>query len=405
MNPLYCRTYQFAYKTVAQFLPWRHPLLLEGENSLAELPELLHRQSIQNVLIITDQGISKLGLMDSLLEGFTSSGIQYTVYDKTVPNPTIDNIEDALSLYKSSKCEGIIAFGGGSPIDCAKGVAARVAQPGKTLAQMKGQLKVRKAIPPLVAIPTTAGTGSETTIVAVVSNSETHEKYAINDPVLTPHFAVMDPLLTVNLPKHITSTTGMDALTHAVEAYIGRSNTPQTRLWSREAVTLIFENLYETYQNGNNSKARANMQRASFLAGRAFTRAYVGYIHAIAHTLGGFYNVPHGFANAVIMPHVLKYYGNAVHRPLAELADLVGITHPRDSEEVKCNKFIKAIKLMNDKMDIPETISSIESKDIPFMVERAYHEANPLYPVPRILSKKDLETLYILIKEIGRAHV
>lgn len=395
---LYCRTYQFAYKTVAQFLPWRHPLLLEGENSLAELPTLLQRQSIGNVLIVTDAGISQLGLMDPLLEGFTMFGIQYVVYDRTVPNPTIDNIEEALTLYKSSRCEGIIAFGGGSPMDCAKGVAARVAQPGKTLAQLKGQLKIRKAIPPLVAIPTTAGTGSETTIVSVVSNNETHEKYAINDPVLTPHFAVMDPLLTMNLPKHITSTTGMDALTHAVEAYIGRSNTPQTKQWSREATQLIFENLYEAYQNGKNIKARANMQRASFLAGRAFTRAYVGYIHAIAHTLGGFYNVPHGLANAVIMPHVLEYYGKAVHKPLAELADIAGITDSSDSEEVKCKKFIEALRQMNKKMDIPETISGIETTDIPLMVDRAYKEANPLYPVPRILNKKDLETLYILIK-------
>lgn len=396
---LYCRSYQFAYKTVAQFLSWRHPLLLEGENSLEELPALLQRQSIGNVLIVTDSGISQLGLMDSLLEGFTRFGIQYVVYDKTVPNPTIDNIEEALTLYKSFGCKGIIAFGGGSPMDCAKGVAARAAQPGKTLSQMKGQLKVRKAIPPLFAIPTTAGTGSETTIVSVVSNSETHEKYAINDPVLTPHFAIMDPQLTVNLPKHITSTTGMDALTHAVEAYIGRSNTRQTKQWSQEATKLIFENLYEVYHNGKNIKARANMQRASFLAGRAFTRAYVGYIHAIAHTLGGFYNVPHGLANAVTMPHVLEYYGDVVHKPLAELADIAGITDPSDSEEVKCRKFIKAVKQMNKQMDIPETITGILTTDIPSMVDRAYKEANPLYPVPRILNKKDLETLYILIKE------
>ena len=399
MYPLYCRFYQFAYKTVAQFLPWRHPLLLEGENSLEKLPALLERQSIGNVLIVTDAGISRLGLMDSLLEGFTRCGIQYIVYVKTVPNPTIDNIEEALTLYKSSGCEGIIAFSGGSPMDCAKVVAARAAHPGKTLAQMKGQLKVRKAIPPLFAIPTTAGIGSETTIVSVVSNSETHEKYAINDPVLTPHFAIMDPLLTVDLPKHITSTTGMDALTHAVEAYIGRSNTRQTKQWSQEATKLIFENLHEVYHNGKNIKARANMQRASFLAGRAFTRAYVGYIHAIAHTLGGFYNVPHGLANAVIMPHVLEYYGEAVHKPLAELADIAGITDPSDSEEVKCKKFIEALKQMNKQMDIPKTITEIEVTDIPLMVDRAYKEANPLYPVPRILNKKDLETLYILIKE------
>lgn len=399
MYTLYCRTVQSAYKAAAQFLPWRQPLLLEGENSLNQLPSLLTRHSIKQVLIVTDDGISKLGLMDSLLAELTQQKIQYTVYDKTVPNPTIDNIEEALTIYHASKCQGIIAFGGGSPMDCAKGVAARVARPDKTLPQLKGQLKVRKSIPPLVAIPTTAGTGSETTIVSVVSNSETHEKYAINDPILTPHFAVLDPLLTVGLPKHITSTTGMDALTHAVEAYIGRSNTPQTKQWSQEATKLIFENLSAAYEDGNNRLARAKMQRASFLAGRAFTRAYVGYVHAIAHTLGGFYNVPHGLANAVIMPYVLEYYGETVHKPLAELADLIGITTITDSDEVKCQKFIRAIKSMNETMDIPKKISGIKNSDIPLMVERACREANPLYPVPKILNKKDLETLYLLIQE------
>lgn len=399
MYELYCRLYQSTYKTVARFLPWRQPLLIEGENSILELPALLHNQDIQHVLIVTDQGIAKLGLMNPLLEEMKTSGIQFVVYDKTVPNPTIDNIEEALELYHTNKCTGIIAFGGGSPMDCAKGVAARVAQPHKTLRQMKGQLKVRKSTPPLVAIPTTAGTGSEVTIVSVVSNSETHEKYAINDHVLTPQFAVMDPLLTVNLPLHITSTTGMDALTHAVESFIGRGGTPQTKAWSLEATQLIFENLHEAYVHGDNIEARQNMQRAAFLAGRAFTRAYVGYIHAIAHTLGGFYSVPHGLANSVIMPYVLEYYGTAVHRPLAELADVAGLTEPSDSDAEKSKKFIEAIKELNEKMNIPTKISGIQNKDISIMVKRALQEANPLYPVPTILKRDDLTILYKKIQE------
>jgi alcohol dehydrogenase len=391
--------YQFAYKTAAPFFDWRQPELLEGENSLIKLPPLLKLKGIGSVLIVTDKGITSIGLLDRLLAGLEGKEIDYVIYDETVPNPTIDNIEEALQLYKDHKCHGIIGFGGGSPIDCAKGVAARVARPGKTIPEMKGQLKVRKPTPPLIAVPTTSGTGSEATVAAVISNSQTHEKYAINDHVLIPDLAVLDPMLTVKLPPHITSTTGMDALTHAIEAYIGRSNTEETIQCSREAVQLIFENLYEAYSNGSNIVARKNMQKASYLAGIAFTRAYVGYVHAIAHTLGGFYSVPHGLANAIILPYVLEYYGESVHQPLAELADLIGITTAKETDSLKAQKFIEAIKKLNRDMNIPNTFDCLLNQDLPIMVDRAFREANPLYPVPKILDKHDLFRLYEMIKE------
>lgn len=399
MYELYCRTYQGIMKVGSGLLPWREPELLKGENSLSKLPKLIKDKRIEGVLIVTDQGITSIGLMDEFLQGLTAEGIHYFVYDKTVPNPTIDNIEEAYSMYKANQCQGIVAFGGGSPMDCAKAVGARVARPNKSIPKMKGVFKVLKKIPPLFAIPTTAGTGSEATLAAVVSNSETHEKYAIMDTSLIPHYAVLDPLLTVGLPPHITSTTGMDALTHAVEAYIGRSNTKETTQWSIDAVKLIFENLYESYCNGTNLTARTNMQQAAYLAGMAFTRAYVGYVHAIAHTLGGFYSVPHGLANAIILPYVLEYYGESVHKPLAELADLVGLTEPADTTEQKATKFIEAIKQLNEKMNIPKKVTGIVDRDIPLMVERALKEANPLYPVPRILYKEDLVKLYHMVKE------
>jgi alcohol dehydrogenase class IV len=381
------------------FLPWRKPEILDGEGSLKKLPELIKKNGIHKVLVVTDKGGSSLGFMSDLVEGLQSAGIEAMIFDRTVPNPTIDNIEEALDLYKTGHCQGIVALGGGSPMDCAKGVAARVARPEKSIPQMKGELRIRKKTPLLFAIPTTAGTGSEATLAAVISNPKTYEKYAINDTVLIPHFAVLDPLLTVGLPPHITSTTGMDALTHAVEAYIGKSNTAETRQCSREAVELIFENLYEAYSNGTNILARTNMQKAAYLAGVAFTRAYVGYVHAIAHTLGGFYNVPHGLANAVILPYVLEYYGESAHKPLAELADLANLTSKTDSVEQKAAKFIAAIKELNEKMNIPKKISGIVDKDIPLMVKRALKEANPLYPVPKILFKQDLFALYDIIKE------
>lgn len=399
MYKVYCRTYQGAFRLVSPLLPWREPELLAGENSIKGLPKLIKDKSIESVLIVTDKGISSIGLMDSMLEGLKTEGVNYSIYDKTVPNPTIDNIEEALAMYRSDNCKGIIAFGGGSAMDCAKGVGARVARPKKSIPKMKGELKIRKEIPPLFAVPTTAGTGSEATVAAVVSNSQTHEKYAVNDMSLIPHYAVLDPILTVNLPKHITSTTGIDALTHAVEAYIGKSNTKDTIRYSKEAVQLIFENLYEAYGNGTNLTARANMQKAAYLAGMAFTRAFVGYVHAIAHTLGGFYGVPHGLANAVIMPYVLEYYGQSANQPLSELADLIGITKPSDSTAQKAQKFIDAIKELNEQMEIPNKINGIKDEDIPLMVQRAHKEANPLYPVPRILNKQDLTKLYYMIKE------
>jgi alcohol dehydrogenase class IV len=378
-------------------MPWRKPELLEGEGSLTKLPALINSKGIQNVLVVTDKGISSIGLMNPLLQSMEEEGLHYVVYDKTIPNPTIDNIEEALVLYQSNHCEGIIAFGGGSAMDCAKGVGARVARPNNTIPQLKGLIKIRKALPPLFAIPTTAGTGSETTIAAVITNSRTHEKYAMNDWVLIPRYAVLDPAVTVGLPPHITSTTGMDALTHAVEAYIGRSNTNETRQMAIDATKLIFENVYTAYSDGSNIEARKNMQMAAYYAGIAFTRAYVGYVHAVAHTLGGFYGVPHGLANAVILPYVLEQFGESAHKPLSELADAVGITDPSDTMEQKAKKFIKAIKDLNKDMGIPDKVTGILDKDIPTMVERADKEANPLYPVPRLMDKGELAGIYHLI--------
>ena len=399
MYELYCRTYQGVYRVASKFLPWRQPELLEGENSVTILPKVIKEKGIQRVLVVTDKVIESLGLMSDFIEALLSEGVEYFIYDKTVPNPTIENIEEGLQMYNDNKCMGIVAFGGGSPMDCAKGIGARIARPNKTIPQMKGQLKVLKAIPPLFSIPTTAGTGSEATIAAVVTNSQTHEKYAVNDTALIPHVAVLDPLLTVGLPPHITSTTGMDALTHAIEAYIGKSNTNETRELSRKAVQLIFENIYNAYSDGTNIEARANMQKASYFAGVAFTRAYVGYVHAIAHTLGGFYGIAHGLANAVILPYVLEFYGESVHQPLSELADLIGITESTDTVEQKSNKFILAIKEFNQKMNIPEKISGIVDHDIPLMVDRAFKEANPLYPVPKLMSREELSAIYKKIKE------
>ncbi|MFU0788644.1 MAG: iron-containing alcohol dehydrogenase [Virgibacillus proomii] len=394
---LYCRVYQHIMKVGSKFIKWRTPILITGENSLQQLPDVLLQTAQKRILIVTDKGIRATGILDKLCTYLQSASIHYVLYDKTVPNPTIENIEGALTMFQQQQCEAIIALGGGSVIDCAKVVGARYACPDRPISKMKGQLKVRVETPPLYAIPTTAGSGSEATLAAVVSDPSTLEKYAINDPVLIPNYALHDPKLIANLPPFMTATTGMDALTHAIEAFIGKSNTKETKAWSKQAVKLIFESLEQSYVDGENMKARENMQHAAYLAGMAFTRAYVGYVHAIAHTFGGFYHVPHGLANAIILPYVLEHYGEAVYDTLAELADVVHPVHQADSNKAKALGFIKEIKRMSRVMNIPEKLDKIEEEAIPIIIERALQEANPLYPVPKIFTKQDMYQLYYQI--------
>lgn len=378
------------------------PKTIEGMNSSSKVGEILIKHSFKKPLIVTDSYLHGSGLMNSLLSSLNENSIEYIVFDGVVPNPTIDKIEETLEIYIKNKCDSLIAFGGGSPIDTAKGVGARVARPNKSIPQMKGNLKVRKELPLLIAVPTTAGTGSEATLAAVVSNHLTHEKYPINDPKLVPSYAILDPLLIKDLPGKITSTTGMDALTHAVEAYIGKSNTKFTKQMAVKAVKLIFSNIQETYNNPHNMDARNNMLKASYYAGVAFTRAYVGYVHSIAHTLGGFYNVPHGLANAIILPYVLKQFGKSAHKKLSELYDVISENKNSLSVEEKANKFIQMIEDLNKSMNIPNRIDGIiKEEDIPLMIKRADKEANPLYPVPRLFSYKDFEFIYNFIKWCG----
>ncbi|MBO5772673.1 MAG: iron-containing alcohol dehydrogenase, partial [Clostridia bacterium] len=283
--------------------------------------------------------------------------------------------------------------GGGSAMDCAKGVGISVVYPNKSLEKFKGILKVHKKIPTLVAIPTTAGTGSECTVATVLTNEKTHQKYAINDLHLIPRYAVLAPELTQGLPAFLTATTGMDALTHAIEAFIGRGNTKQTTAWAKEAVQLVFENIKIACQNGSDLVARAKMQKASYLAGLAFTRAYVGYVHAVAHSLGGRYNVAHGLANAVILPYVLKRYSTSVYDKLAILADCCKLC-PNGTAKEKATAFIEEIEQLNKELGIGTKFYFIQKEDIPYLATLADKEANPLYPVPKLMDKKELEKIY-----------
>ena len=391
VRKIFCRIYQSAFHAVLPLLPYRKPQLL---SDVSQVTALLLNKRIHSVLLVTDSGLRKSGVTTCLETALFENGISCTVYDGTRANPTVRNVEEACEKYREGQCEALIAFGGGSSMDCAKAAGALIAYPDKSLRRLGGLLKVLREIPFLIAIPTTAGTGSEVTITAVITDSEQKHKYTMNDFTLIPSCAVLDPDVTCSLPPSLTATTGMDALTHAVEAYIGRSTSRQTRSLSLEAVKLIFKNIEIAYRDGNNRAARENMLQAAYKAGIAFSKSYVGYIHAVAHSLGGQYNVPHGLANAVLMPIVLEEYGDKAHKKLHELGIAAGVCTQSDTDCEGAGKFIRAIRELNRRMEIPETLSGICEKDIPQMARYADREANPLYPVPKLMNAKELEIFY-----------
>ena len=397
LRKIYCRAFQKAFHIAIPFLPYRKPKIA---GSVKELPEIIMRHKCTHVLIITDGGIMKLGLTRRLEKALKEAGIPYTIYDKTVANPTTVNVREALELYHKEGCDAIIGFGGGSSMDCAKAVGACAVKPNQSLAQMKGILKVHKKLPLLMAVPTTAGTGSETTLAAVITDADTRYKYAINDFPLIPRYAVLDPKVTLSLPPFITATTGMDALTHAVEAYIGNSTTIDTRRDALKAVKLIFENIDIAYEHGDNIHARRNMLHASFYAGCAFTKSYVGYVHAVAHSLGGQYNVPHGLANAILLPLVLREYGSCIDKKLHRLAIAAGLADKNTPDHEAAELFIRAIEEMHERFGIVNIVKEIQETDIPKLAHYADKEANPLYPVPKLMDASELEKFYYMLMSL-----
>lgn len=384
MNHIYCRAFQCAFEFCARFLPWRKAECISGAGSLQRVPALLNKCGGHKPLIVASRRQSQtetFRIMAAQLE-------RYELFCDVTPNPRCATAEAIARQYRACGCDSLIAIGGGSPMDAAKAAAARIARPDRTVAQLGGLLKVHKRIPPFIAVPTTAGTGSETTIAAVVTD-ETHHKYAINDLCLVPRYAVLDPELTVSLSPAITAQTGMDALTHAVEAYLScHMTTHETDRMAEQATATIFRYLEKAYLDGSDIEARQALLTASYQAGVAFTRACVGNVHAIAHTLGGLYNVPHGLANAVLLPVILRDYGKAAHKKLARLAELTGVC-ASGNDAKKADAFIDEIFAMNQRMGIPTGFTCIRSEDMMQMAAWAGTEANPIYPVPVIYGRED----------------
>jgi alcohol dehydrogenase class IV len=385
-----------AMKFAAKVVPMPKPTLFTGVDSSLELCDAIGQMGTKKVLIVTDAMLVKLGVLDKIQKRLTKNNIEFVIYDGVLPDPTYDQVENGLNAYKQNKCEAILAVGGGSPIDAAKVIAARATN-NRAIKKLAGMFKVWTAPAPLFAIPTTAGTGSEVTIAAVVSDPVTHQKTPLIDPKLVPMMAALDAGLMTGLPAPVTSATGMDALTHAVEAYISKNASADTDGYAIAATRLIMQNLSTAVKKGDNLEARQNMALASYYAGLAFTKASLGYVHAISHNFGAKYSTPHGLGNAIVLPYVLDYSKAEINDRLAELAVVSGLKTGKESNSELAQKFIDQIRAMLKEFNIPETLEALKTEDIPEIARLALKEAHYNYPVPKYM---DQETCEKFIKQM-----
>jgi len=375
---------------LAGLLPDKVPVTFVGVDSTRELTESIAHTGAQRVLIVTDAVLVEIGVVERVTECLRASGVSWSTYSEVLPDPTTQHVQAGLAILKRDGCDSVLAVGGGSPMDTSKIIAA-LATNDVEISKLEGMMKVRRAPAPLFAIPTTAGTGSEATIAAVVSDPVTHTKGFFTDPKLLPVMVALDPSLMLGLPPAITAATGMDALTHAVESHLCLTSTPETERYARIAIPLVFNHLPTACTDGGNIEARRAMCLASYYAGLAFTRTSVGYVHAIAHTFGAYYRTPHGLANAIALPEVLEFSKDRVQKQLASLADLIGLDGANERE--KADAFIRAVRELMTKIDIPSTLDALVVDDIPKIAKQALDEAHLNYPVPRYMKQEECEAL------------
>ena len=376
------RAVQMAFYLGAQCLPWRMARCVEGAGAIGRVPALLEEAGARRPLVVATPGRWR-AVAPVLCPALEGAGLTWAVYDAVGPDPTVDMVEAIAAYCRREGCDSFVAVGGGSPMDAAKAAAARLVRPRRSVARLRGVFRVRRRLPPLVAVPTTAGSGSETTLAAVITDGA-GRKAAMMDPCLIPRYAVLDPALTLGLSPQMTAATGLDALTHAVEAYLCVAwRAPATRRCAEEAVRLILGHLEGIWADGSDLEGRGSLLRASYLAGCAFTRAGVGNVHAIAHALGGRYHIPHGQAVGAALPVVLADYGAAIWPRLARLARAAGL-NPPPGDEAGARAFLQALEGMVDRMGLPRGFACIREGDLPALAAQACAEANPLYPVPVI---------------------
>jgi len=379
-------------KAVAKTLPFPKPTLFSGPGSSLQLCDAIALMGVHKLLIVTDAMLVKIGLLDAMQDRLKELGIRFVVYDGIKPDPTVDQIEAGLKMLKRERCQAILAVGGGSPIDAAKVIAARATN-NKPISRMEGMFKVFSAPMPLYVVPTTAGTGSEVTIAAVVSDPAKKKKTPIMDPKLVPMMAALDGALMTGLPPAVTAATGMDALTHAIEAYLSANALPETDGYALAATKLIRENLPTAVANGKDLEARQAMSFASYYAALAFTRAGVGYVHAISHNFGAYYHTPHGLANAIVMPWVLDFSKPECTKRMARLAEVAGLRKKGDRPQALANKLIDHIREMNQEFGIPQHLEALKKSDIPAIAAKALKEAHYTYAVPRYMDQRACEGL------------
>lgn len=338
---------------------------LMGADCLKDAGDQVGELGFKKALIVTDKVLGQIGIVKKVTDVLDNKNIEYAIYDETKPNPTVKNVNDGLALLKEKECDFVISLGGGSAHDCAKGIAL-LATNGGEIKDYEGVDKSKKPQLPMVGINTTAGTGSEMTLFAIITDEERHIKMALVDKHLTPIIAVNDPMLMLAMPKSLTAATGMDALTHAIEAYVSTSATPITDACAEKAIELISNYLVNAVENGQDVEARDMMAYAEYLAGMAFNNASLGYVHAMAHQLGGFYNLPHGVCNAILLPHVQEYNKSTSASRLAKIAKIMGGNIEGLTDEQGADLCIDMIKSLLQTIGIPEGLGVLGVKESDF---------------------------------------
>ena len=380
-------------KVLIRLLPGsRPPVLFAGAGSALQLCNAIADLGTRRVLVVTDAVLVRLGIVTPIVEALRGRGISCEVYDGVEPDPTHAQVEAGIAIARQAGSEAVLAVGGGSPMDAGKIIAACVAN-GVAPAAIVGNFKVKQDPLPIYAIPTTAGTGAEVTVAAVVTDTVARAKLAVVDGKLVPRMAALDGSLMLGLPRSVTAASGMDALTHAVESFLSRFADEKTRPLSLTATRMAFSHLPRACAGGEDLAARQSMALAATYAGMAFSRASVGYVHAIAHNLGGLYHTPHGLANAIVLPHILDFYADAVAVQLAELGRAIGVADERTPEAQAVSAFISAVRALAREVGIPERLDSLQPSDIPELARRAMAEAQGFYPVPRFMSPQQCESI------------
>ena len=390
------RIRQALFSPVQKIQLYIQPKMIKGEHALLDLIDVLKKQHLTRYMIVTTPGFIKRGTLQSFFGALNQNDIQYSIFHDVKPDPDISDVEKLKEMYFKDGCQALIAIGGGSVIDCSKVALACVQMKKLDVTTVLHTGRVSKQLPLLIAVPTTAGTGSEVTAGAVITDPIQKRKYALSNLFLIPKYAVLDSSLLVSLPSKMTAYTGMDALTHAIEAYINCFNNRKTNEYALRAIKTIFQYLVPSFEDGLNKHYRLELLEASYNAGVAISNNYVGYVHTIAHGIGGMYHLQHGMINATILPIVLEEYGSAVVSKLAKIADVVGITGATDQD--KSTQFIQKLKDLNQIFSIPTSIPEIQEEDIHYLAIGAEKEGNPSYPTPVTWDVEQFEKVIRKIK-------